>query len=120
MGARNRTDLNWWSKRQAVQTDAERQAEWSNWSRAIGEGQFGSAPAGPGFFKRVANIFRPVEYRAVTSLPWNTGGTLAAPTSAPSVDGALALGAVYAATSLIARTIAGIPLHAYRDEKGKK
>lgn len=112
--------MSWWNRPTRVQTDAEKQAAWSNWSRAVGDGQFLTEPAGPTFLQRIANVFSPVEQRTITSLPWNVGSPLPSPAAAPSPDMALSLGAVYAAQSLIARTIAGLPLHAYRDVSGKK
>lgn len=62
----------------------------------------------------------PVEQRAVTALPWAVGSPLSNATATPSVDTALALGAVYSAVSLLARTVAQLPVHAYRDVGGRK
>jgi HK97 family phage portal protein len=117
--------MSWFRRRPTpAQTESEQQAAWSDLSRAIGEGQIpgrqGFAQVEEGFFQRLASVFRPVEQRAITSLPWSTGGTLPGPNSTPTVDGALALGAVYAAVSLLARTVAGLPLHAFREVDGKK
>jgi len=101
---------------------------YANRSRALGEGRGWQAPdAQPGIIRRIRQALagvdeerRAVEQRTVTSVPWNTGGSLATPSAPPSVDSALALGAVYAASSLIARTVAGLPLKAYRNVAGRK
>src|SRR5262245_5229027 len=53
------------------------------------------------------------EQRAITSLPWNVGGSL--PSMAQtSPTRALTLAPVYGAVSMIARSIAALPLHGYR------
>jgi HK97 family phage portal protein len=60
------------------------------------------------------SLFRRVvreEQRAITDLPWSTGGTLS---TTVSVDRALSLVPVYAAIGLLARTVSCTPLHAYR------
>jgi len=109
----------WGQAETPAQTDEARQAAYAERSRAIGDGRAFTTPEPPGFFRRLQGAFRP-EQRTITSLPWNTGGSLPPTVSQPSVDNALALGAVYAAVSLLARTVAGMPLHAYRDVDGRK
>lgn len=108
-----------WSRQTHAQTDARKLTAWADRSRAIGEGG-GWSPVQPSFFQRLGMAFGGVEKRTITSLPWSTGGTLSPLASLPSVESALALGAVYSAVSLLARTVAGIPLHAYRNVEGKK
>src|SRR6266568_2427226 len=121
--------MRWFGRPQPTQTqsDAQAQANWSDRSRAIGEGrllgpQVGFESVQPGFFQRLGKAIRPggVEYRTIESLPWSVGGSLPQPSTQPTADTALALGAVYASISLLARTIAGLPLHAYREVGGKK
>ncbi len=62
------------------------------------------------------NPFRrdePVEERAITSVPWNVGGSI---TNALSIDQttALSLAPVYAANRLLATSVSTLPLKAYR------
>lgn len=119
-----------WFKNRAVQapTDAQTAAAWADRSRAIGEGRIGPRQIGfssneenPTFLQRIGRGLSGLEMRTITALPWSTGsGGLARPSSTPKVDTALALTAIYAAISLIARTISGMPLHAFRDVNGKK
>lgn len=54
---------------------------------------------------------RKTETRAITSLPWDTGGVLG---TATPVDKALGLVPVFAAIGLLARTVSCTPLHNYR------
>jgi HK97 family phage portal protein len=60
-----------------------------------------------------ALLGRGEERRAITSLPWDTGGTLSGQ-PAVNADTALTLVPVYSAIGLIARTVSCTPLHAYR------
>lgn len=53
------------------------------------------------------------EQRSIDTLPWNVGGTQGS-TSTPSATRALRLAPVYGAVSMIARSIASLPLRAYR------
>lgn len=112
--------MNWFGRQpqSRTRTDAEAQAKWADASRDIGEGRQSVRTT---FFERLAYTFGPrVEHRSLSSLPWSTGGTLSSGSTAPTATDSLALGAVYAAISLLARTLAGLPLHAYRDTDGKK
>src|SRR5262249_46266086 len=75
-------------------------------------------PSTGGFFERFAGWLgverrQAEEQRAITSLPWNVGGSL--PSMAQtSPTRALTLAPVYGAVSMIARSIAALPLHGYR------
>lgn len=53
------------------------------------------------------------EQRAITDLPWNVGA-LDSTAVTPTPQRALKLAPVYGATSLIARSISTLPMHAYR------
>jgi HK97 family phage portal protein len=118
--------LRWFQRRLPAPVD--HQAAFADYSRAIGEGRIGPRQIGfrsdeenPTFIQRVGRALSGLEQRTITSLPWNTGsGGISAPAGTPKVDTALALTAVYASISLIARTISGMPLHAFRDVDGKK
>ena len=68
--------MRWFGRQQPTpaQNDAEAQARWSDWSRAIGEGrvlgkQSGFAPVQEGFFQRLGKALRPggVEYRTLVA-----------------------------------------------------
>src|SRR5258708_3345912 len=117
----------WFKREQPRPTDLEMAAAWSERSRAIGEGRIGPRQVGfaavddqPNVFQRAMRALSGIEFRTITSLPWTTASPLQAPSTQPSADSALALGAVYAAISLIARNLAAMPLKAYRDVAGKK
>jgi HK97 family phage portal protein len=55
---------------------------------------------------------RRVEERAITSVPWDTGGALGSATV--NEERALSLAPVYSATSLIAAAVSTLPVSAYR------
>jgi HK97 family phage portal protein len=54
------------------------------------------------------------EQRAITSVPWDIGGTLA-PSTSVTFDRAASFGAVFAAWRYLVDHIATLPLHGYRD-----
>jgi HK97 family phage portal protein len=65
----------------------------------------------------VRNPFkRREEQRAITSLPWDVGGS--GTSTAVNVDRALSLAPVFAATSLIAASVSTLPVCAYRMVSG--
>lgn len=111
--------MKWFGRPSQAQTDAAKQAAFADGARALGEGRDWTVVQ-PGFFQRIANVFSRTEYRTIQALPWSVGAPLPSPLTAPSADAALALGAVYACVSLLARTVAGLPLHAYREVNGKR
>ena len=54
------------------------------------------------------------EMRSINSLPWLQGGS----SRTPSPEAALRLAPVYAACNIVAKSIASLPLHAYRQLAG--
>lgn len=60
-----------------------------------------------------ASLARAVESRAITSLPWNVGGSRFDKPMA-SITEATRLGPVFAAGRLLATSISSLPLHTYR------